>query len=393
MTIFNAEMYGQVCAEWEEQFNVHEHNLAPLDLTLVKQLVDTSFRTSMDQDEGRPVVFSVLLITQEEAEKSDFFFSTLRDPALFSENNLRSLSAAFDPRVSALLVSYEPGKAQLTIWGYASFTKSVDQFVDIPVRTSGDSNWPPRFRLTVEGPGEIAIGIGDYAIGFLRFGEFSKASSSPYSINSMGKLLYEMIREHPGFKKHSAMYWRSYREALIYLLSKVHRIGHGGTVILCPDALLRTPHLPWEGGYAPEARLTTCALLEELVPGRDDPVFYVALQTRIQQQLDAIAQLACIDGALILNTQLKPVAFGARLNSPYWKGDSFEGWSQTNPYPRQFPLSAHGTRHNSAAGLVAQLRETLAFVISSDGPIRCFAFNTSSNRLECWPDLRASRRL
>ncbi|MGB7291958.1 MAG: hypothetical protein WBD99_07290 [Thermodesulfobacteriota bacterium] len=105
--------------------------------------------------------------------------------------------------------------------------------------------------------------------------------------------------------------------------------------------------------------------------------------------LDAIAQLACIDGALIISTQFNVVAFGSKLSAPKWSGSVLIGPDGFGGGGGIFDVSKLGTRHNSAINFVGSCTDSIIFVISQDGPIRGFAYQ-DSNTIFCWPDCSVS---
>ena len=102
-----------------------------------------------------------------------------------------------------------------------------------------------------------------------------------------------------------------------------------------------------------------------------------------------LAKLSCVDGALILNNNFKPLSFGARLRSNQWNGKVVLGPNRSFPGGAVFPTANLGTRHNSAIEFIGESDRAIAFVVSQDGPIRGFV-KKDKDTILCWPDCRYS---
>ena len=102
-----------------------------------------------------------------------------------------------------------------------------------------------------------------------------------------------------------------------------------------------------------------------------------------------LADLAKMDGALILTPKFDIVGFGVKLKAPKW-----EGAIQCGPVPysiteQTLDFSRLGTRHNSALNFVGSVDGAIAFVASSDGPIRALT-KDDEGKVVYWPDCRIS---
>ena len=122
----------------------------------------------------------------------------------------------------------------------------------------------------------------------------------------------------------------------------------------------------------------------QIMRGTIDETYY-PLNTALHQ-MGLLAQLACIDGALIVRDSLQPEVFGTKLQAPCWKGRVVEGPIGDRPTPSQeINLSVYGTRHNSAASFAGACDDAIVYVLSQDGPIRTL-LKVSDDTLLCWPD-------
>lgn len=93
-------------------------------------------------------------------------------------------------------------------------------------------------------------------------------------------------------------------------------------------------------------------------------------ETTFDEATSFVADLATIDGALVLGADLSVLSFGARLVAPPIASlpvvRARDGRARHGDIS---PLSKLGTRHNSAAALCAAREGVVAFVVSEDGPV------------------------
>jgi hypothetical protein len=102
-------------------------------------------------------------------------------------------------------------------------------------------------------------------------------------------------------------------------------------------------------------------------------------QDALERAVDAIAGLTAVDGATILNTDHRLLAFGAKIARR--KGSpQVEQVTLTEPIEGDEPQLVHpstlgGTRHLSAAQFVHDQRDAIALVASQDGRFTVFAWS------------------
>jgi hypothetical protein len=115
----------------------------------------------------------------------------------------------------------------------------------------------------------------------------------------------------------------------------------------------------------------------------------IALRKLIKERLQLLAQLAAIDGALLLTDELDLISFGVTLNAPVWEGTVLIGPDAFGGGGDIFAHTKLGTRHSSAIDFIGKCPDCVAFVVSEDGPIRGIVQRDSSTLL-CWPDCTES---
>ncbi|WP_438023587.1 hypothetical protein [Sorangium sp. So ce233] len=108
----------------------------------------------------------------------------------------------------------------------------------------------------------------------------------------------------------------------------------------------------------------------------------------LEDATDFAANLASVDGALILRTDLTIVAFGARIlrtadefhatDALHMTTEAAAGAHTPNP------IKHLGTRHNSAASFAFRSPESLVFVASEDGILSAMLRPQSENQVHIW---------
>lgn len=99
---------------------------------------------------------------------------------------------------------------------------------------------------------------------------------------------------------------------------------------------------------------------------------------KIIEYVEYLAQLTCVDGALILNDRLLPLSFGSTLIGRPWSSNLLMGpdVNRNEMLPIKL-LKWH--RHKSAVNFVGSCCGSIAFVISQDGTIAGFTKRDDEN--------------
>jgi hypothetical protein len=127
-------------------------------------------------------------------------------------------------------------------------------------------------------------------------------------------------------------YWHSYNRVLEHLLRRVNLISHGATIILVPSGRREEILSKFHGGFTPGGSFQIGELIiKRLESEQENNLLWAGLGPRLYERINSIAQLACLDGALILTTDLEVVSFGARLHSPDWKRTCGHGTRRSEP--------------------------------------------------------------
>jgi hypothetical protein len=246
--------------------------------------------------------------------------------------------------------------------------------------------------ITITSPGSLIISRGDSRIGHFNSGTFIAATPTPFASRAMGDYIIECIKGDEGYKKYQNLYWHIFRDSIEYLLSEASIRGHGGTLIVIPGRMKEECNKGYIEKYPFEHDLEIeKIILKQLnLPVRQHIApFDILLNRLLSERLSFIAQLSCVDGALILTSNLNPISFGAKLSTEEWNGKVILGPDGFNSRGEEVNTSNFGTRHSSVLNFVGNFYGIIGFVISQDGPIRGF-IKKDDNTILCWLDCGTS---
>jgi sensor domain DACNV-containing protein len=403
--MFEAELLEKIIQAWEadqKQPYKYRDQEPLLDIRDVRAIIEKSFLASIKREEERSITFSIALLPKNKVGEEQVapglkpIIMTF-DPSLpLTVESITKLAVAFDPRTTALIAGpVDHNKTEYEIWGTILFRDRMNRFNEIPVGFEDiyNMNRPDVMIVTAVSAGSLIVTRGDSQIGRFINGEFIKAIPSPFYTKAMGNYIIDLIKGDKGYIDHQNSYWHLYRDSLDYLLREASERGHGGTIILISDKKIEDYKAFFTRNYMSTESLQIQYLLNKiLTPSKEYEIsIRVALNKIYSERLNILAQLTCTDGALILSSCLEVLSFGSKLmaSNNKWQGDVVIGPDGFGGGGEKFDTSRLGTRHNSAINFVGACPESIAFVISQDGPVRGFT-KKDNNTILCWPDCRVS---
>ncbi len=342
----------------------------PLDL---KVLLKTIYLASIECEEGVQTKIRVVLYPDTTLETL-FYHAPWIDAfpfgeeLLFSTETVSKLAPAFEKDSTAIAVARNPQGRHVIVGAlfYGKKFTRLDQVQSFLGR-------PPALIMSVVSPGSVAIAYADRVVGRFEKGKFVLANPGPMASDLFVGHILAVISQQEEFKKHPDNYWNLYRDCLERLYFTAAKKGHGSTIIWLPSSLL---------GNAARF-IQTGIKISSKYPGK---MFVVNVLNRIAMSddshalsndrrillefLDVLAQLSCVDGALIIDDELKPYRFRCHLAAEKWCGRVLEGTFQNAIPTSAIDTANFGTRHNSAINFVGACPGAVAFVISEDGPVR-----------------------
>ncbi|HEV8109812.1 MAG TPA: hypothetical protein VGP97_20045 [Burkholderiales bacterium] len=411
IVVINQDLVAQVRHAWiaDQQHSQRRRARAIPDSERLGVLLDTVFRASMLAEDATPVRASVAWLSPSDfqehemkhARHSELMLRFERakplDPALLAE-----LGRTTESGSSSLLVDWSGGSPM--IWGILYYQRGAGTLAELPgAIEEGVHGAPDCPILSIEGVGSILVARGEAVVGRVTRGEFARAVPTPFFTHAMGLVLHELFGVRMTLKENRYVddgdnaYGHALLECLKYLLEQLDRQGGGPLVVFVlpasmQDALTHA-ELPWVAAGSLEVRRLLSARIrhEKAVKERQwlSPSCVTKAQALMRARLDALARLACVDGALLLSPDFELVGFGARLRAPAWNGTVMEGPDGHGGGGRPFDASRLDARHAAAVAYVGAVPGAVAFVASADGPIRALA-RKGFGPIQCWPDCRPS---
>jgi len=411
---FPEDLARQIAKRWQS-FASKRNSAPPLPAPAhLRHILGTSFFTSLEREEGRPLRF-VLCCSPDLDIVRDGFGETvpvvpLAVPRPISIEAIRALAPAVSPTNAAILVRFprDPNPAApCEIAGVLHVGEHVAR------ARSGRSFYyrPAPFALTIEvcDPGELHVYQGGAKVVSLRAGRLHDLIAySELEFLPISQILMDGERalrarivgpEHEPSRETSDFEWTALLNTVLCIVNTVRASGHGGTVLLtAPGAETSLPvqtkfavgeHRSVLGERFVEflnARhvLTSARLFQRRrdagAAGVDTAHSHLqnaafAAEESLADAAELVAGMAAVDGALILTSDLRVPGFGAEIVLDTAKpvvAHEVIGHAQS---PAAWPAvdsESFGMRHRSALRCVGVTDHTAAFVISQDGHVSLF---------------------
>jgi len=410
--IFGEQVFNEIRSAWitdQEHPRRNRRNIPLPPTAELREIIEVSFKASLRTEEARKTSFAISIVPRVKEERETLLEGTqqvifsLGEEMPLTEDSLTKLSSACDPAFSCFLAHWGEGtKKTGKIWGVAWFDGTSSRLDEVPVGIEGFiTNRPDVLTVTSLSPGALMLSRGDAQIGRFVLGEFRPATPSPLALKAMGKYIIRRLSKSELYGQYGTRYWWLFRDSLDYLLSEVSKRGHGGIVIVCPAALVKELKESYYSRYRLDGNLLIQQLLERAIKGSSPKPLDsgslssglledMEIRRLIRKRLEFMAQLASVDGALLVTEEFQPLAFGAKLNAPEWIGDVVVGPDGFGEGGERFDLSTCGMRHNSTARFLVAHPAAFGFAISQDGPIRGMVRQDDEGKLLIWRDCRLS---
>ncbi len=368
--------------------------------------LDTMFQATLLKEEGESVVTAVSWVSKADFLKHEipkyraselcFYFN---NPVVFSAKNLAKMSGIANGKTSVLMAGMNNGSPE--VWGICYFERKFEKLGGGQAGGDFARHFAPDSpTITTKGIGSLEITRGISSIGRVENGSFWPSHVEVLSYDMVGKYLLKPIgiQIKPGTRNYKdgeeATIARSYLSCFEYLVEILSQRRQGAAIIFVPNPQVAKEY------YDSSWEITGSIEIDILQENRNKftnmkdgwgSIFGVKVEKTLANRLRNIADLAKMDGALLLTPDLNVLAFGAKLKANKWKGNIRRGMiplSSDSSHTIEF--TRLGTRHNSALNFVGEVDGAVAFVSSSDGPIRVITKESSDNSIHYWPDCRES---
>lgn len=371
----------------------------PIAEALLGEALAISYQASMTAEEARPTRFRLLLTPPDalppegEANRGvlRFVFDHSRP---FQVDELRRLAPAA-PFETALIGAHEVDGA-LRIWGVAH---SGPAWLAPTWGGRGpDSNWTLDPIVHVYAPGHIAVRRGGVLVGAIERGVLVDATLDVFDSAWLPALFAsereevraahetaQADRRKPTTVEHSLVS-RISQHMLRRSIQIIRSAEHGGLLLIVDGGAalegLRLKYRMLEDEPTRRYRALLLRLLEALADSTDAPsIGWSDFLTNASPHLErlehdvfewsrVIANLAAIDGAVVLDKRFDLVGFGAEVSAELrapervWRALDREG---TRRQPEE--SESVGTRHHAAYRFVNDHPSGVAIVVSHDGGV------------------------
>jgi hypothetical protein len=380
------------------------------DQEVLADLISTCYQVSMMNEEQRPQRFRITLcdpsaFPPELGPPYGFLRIVFKEPRAVHESELLKLTPASEFESSLIGIRHDPANG-LQIWGLInSGTRWTQAF-------QGGSKavipMPDSLVLDITGPGSMRAYRGAHILAQLSAGRITRSHTnvlhSQWIAKGMGEFEKETRERHFRSRIDANETWATvsenflaklYEQVVKRIISSIRNMKHGGSIIVFPRSLVQRITSPNPDVFIkyifrdeePERRLRwlTISIMNELArhygsPGEHGKVVgwseYVAATSKTLLELDEalfeyarfIANLAAVDGAVVLTKSLDLVGFGGVIKGTFSKEDTTAHALDAEGAQRVYERpEGVGTRHLAAYHLCKKIPEALAIVVSQDG--------------------------
>ncbi len=415
--IYPPQFASRLTVGWSEL----DESAPPLpSLDELTQILDVAYQSSFLREEDEPIRCRLILAEpcdwkEGEAPPEGFHVLTFAEPIPFSPHEIRKLSGAASYYRSLIGIRIHPENG-LQIWGIIeSGTRWLNR---VEGGRFDGTPLPPHFVVHILGSGRILTACGyrrhlELDAGFILATGFDPFKSK-WLPNHFAPVRQWLLRQLADRKLEGAVvedcFIRTMAQNVVRrTLSLVRTRGHGGMLVYLPLRIVKSPELsstlrlrcPFavngSAQHFPELMLRAMHRLStigsqhgfERVTWTDYQSIHDPLLTEVDESFSEmahlLADLMCVDGALVLSTRFQLIGFGGEIlgNQPVEQVDRALDLEADSVAPERADSS--GTRHRSAYRLLSAVPDALAIVVSQDGSIR-FVSNRAQ-RVIYWPYL------
>lgn len=405
----------------------NKHKQAPKLATLVK-LMEVLYFSSLKTEEGQGISCRIAFVRRKRpdpnppervvADRCQHFRFGSEIP--FSVRNLVKLSKAADPWVSTIAVD-QGSDGSLVIWGLIDQVIHYSTAVVNETRTWGQV--PGLFQVEIQGPGEIVVYDGYTFLGSLRQGTLVAREIGVFQHGPIREKLLSAISEfrtrvigRVGASSYNARSdWdgsleHTWISTLSRILIGIRRYGHGGALLITSQTAGLRAKYPLRYTRLSEALVRQAALFVRHTNLADDlmeryiekhqpqiPTLLHLNESVAASDLEDtdnevtgcvrfLSSLSRVDGLVWLSHDLVLQGFGVEITLKKDPQAIFAADTATARNPKEIDMNNFGTRHRSMMRYCAAYPDSLGFVVSQDGDVRCVT--RVGDRTMLWDNIR-----
>lgn len=353
------------------------------DVVTIRAMIETAFFLSLRKEEGHPLAVRLTYldadsISDREKRGQTVAAVTFAAPIGFTVEQLVKLSPSIDANTSTFVVASTEGGLQIV--GIFQFGPNL-----APLARTGRNIAPMGFGVLTRGAGRLAITVGPFLIARVEDGQvrLPVAGSLGDSLD-LGRPFFDAALTHSFHSCDKEEYAELYLCCFEELLHDMAAHGHGGTILWVPatkmEAALARVNVRRRIGRVSHSGVDHVSrYLSSSAETRDQ------MLSRLRQYVAMLARFACVDGALLIDDFLRPIGYSVKIEAPHWDGPIL---AMSDDEERAIDLATYGMRHNSAAAFVAAVPDSVALVLSQDGPAR--GMRLAGDTLQWWPNCTAA---
>lgn len=328
----------------------------------IESMIDAAFWASLRTEEARSPKISLAFLSPEQAEQPLLFGNKLR----LTPRNLTKLAPGIEGAGIHLGIWYDDHG--LFIWGT---TLHIPNFC---------------FVLDVSEPALLVIkhrrlcGFGKFTnVAILKGDEIKIINENSAFLPDSPQILNYLLGLNTNIKRTETV------NVMIQLAVGMRSHKRGGIVLIVPKS-----NNNWKKSIIHPIQYHLKPLftnLSRLMNDYSDSVNETIWESTVKKEIDSIAGLSAIDGAVILNDNYELIAFGAKITK-FNSEQQIEKLAFIEPViggevKEVFVSEIGGTRHLSAAQFVYDQRDSLAFVASQDGHFTVFSWSPERGMVQC----------
>jgi hypothetical protein len=369
----------------------------------LRRLLDLSFQVSLTTEEGRHPRFRIFVGTRSEEVGGPRTVARFEPALPLTDQLLRRIAPSVSSRAHALRV-VERDKRLFAegILGLADGSETA--IPGSPDVASGAG--VPGLMIRVDGPGILRVtekGTWELRAGRIQpVHHYAILTAVRSWFGDLGQSFLEQtssvvdMTPHPRHHDPTAIFDAVWS----YVLATALATQHGGAFVVTPWRppeknlhitykaerldLMKAALRFWESCYDPDS-------ITDPADAMKRSQTWEARRRRLFSAARALADLANVDGCVVLDRRLRLYGFGGEIRVA---DEEISGWRCTGAHAEtlaeQEPIEieSFGTRHRSASRICAAVPGSLAFVISQDGDLRVF-FGLPDRRVCMWRNLGA----
>lgn len=362
----------------------------------IRDFLSLAYFASLEREEGLPIMVTLALVAENMINGTNPTWR-LWHPVVFKDKeratvqSIAKLAPAIDLHRSLLAIT--PHEEGLKIAGVIRSDTEPHRLALGQVDSGSNL---PIMPLIVRAfsPGILSIDIGYQHFGLIDRDKFTQRTNF-----GSAPIFNRLHRAAKAANLNSPVFKQLLRQAVYDLSIR----GHGGTIVLAPENFqitekVRVPYQPISESPVIHDVVRYCSG-EEIDP--------VTVQTEIGWErarrravaeyefmrtgAGFLADLASVDGALLLSNTLKLIGFGCRFL------ESAPNVVEVYPVTKAGiggveTLDGLGTRHNSAARFCHHNPDALVFVVSQDGHVTALFHDETQQKLLMWRPFNLASR-